>query len=58
MMIVARSILCFQSSLNTLAKAPKAASVHTHTHHFIIRLLHVYRHDKGLTQLDDQKEDL
>lgn len=31
MMIVARSILCFQSSLNTLAKAPKAASVYTDT---------------------------
>lgn len=40
MMMVASSILCFQSSRKTLAKAPNAASVHTDTHNFKVRLLH------------------
>lgn len=31
MMVVARSTLCFQSSLKTLARAPKAASADTQT---------------------------
>lgn len=30
-MVVARSTLCFQSSLKTLARAPRAASNHRHT---------------------------
>lgn len=31
-MVVARSTLCFQSSLKTLARAPRAASVNIQTH--------------------------
>lgn len=31
--MVASSTLCFQSSLNTLARAPRAASAHKDTHH-------------------------